>query len=73
VDGDPAKPGAPPHPEQAGPHLIVDEYGKRRWAWWVPGGAGVGGNWMLTGNTGNPHRDWRYIGPAKTPDGLPVN
>jgi hypothetical protein len=33
---DAANPGTPPNPGQQGPHLIVDESGFRRWAWWTP-------------------------------------
>lgn len=32
---DAANLGFPANPEREGPHLIVDQYGKRRWFWWI--------------------------------------
>jgi hypothetical protein len=68
---DPANPGRPPNPHQAGPHLIMDEYGKRWWAWWTPENGGPAGGWMYA-TGGGAGLDWTYIGPAVPPDGKPV-
>jgi hypothetical protein len=67
---DPERPGFPEDPTQHGPHLIEDQYGIRRWAWWIPTN-GTGGFWTYA--SGSTHgQEWTYIGPAKTPDGEPV-
>jgi hypothetical protein len=64
---DPAKPGVPLDPHLDGPHLVVDAYGRRRWAWWVSAAAA----WVYAEGLGQGHK-WTYIGPAKSPDGMPV-
>jgi hypothetical protein len=70
---DPAHPGIPPNPDRQGPHLIVDEYGTRRWAWCTPDGLGPNGFWGHATATGNRGLNWCYIGPAMAPDGQPVD
>ena len=67
---DAANPGIPLNPERQGPHVIVDQYGKRWWAWWD--GLGPNGGWSHATATGNRGLNWTYIGPAVAPDGLPV-
>jgi hypothetical protein len=73
---DPTNPGVPMNPDQAGPHLIRDEHGRRRWFWWRPANVPSDGSWsdervqvpaIYVGER------WTYIGPAKTPDGRPVD
>jgi hypothetical protein len=68
---DPSRPGVPANPTQAGPHLIIDKYGKRRWGWWTPTSDKFGGAWASTGSE-NAFDEWTYVGQGKTPDGLPV-
>lgn len=68
---DPANPGVPPNPRLSGPHLIVDEYGTRRWAWWTPTSDKALGTWK-SARTGGRGIDWSYVGPAMAPDGEPV-
>jgi hypothetical protein len=68
---DPDHPGWPIDPRQEGPHLVVDQYGKRRWYLWM-----TNGTWFRGGNScsaGWAGRDWTYIGPAVAPDGGPVS
>jgi hypothetical protein len=67
---DAARPGVPEHPDREAPHVIVDQRGQRRWAWWVPGTRG--GAWKYSAAVG-PCVRWTYIGPAEPPDGLPVD
>lgn len=63
---DPARPCVPINPEQAGPHLLIDEHGAKRWAWWIPTSDKLGGTWMhATGGGWNV--DWGYVGPAGEP------
>jgi hypothetical protein len=61
----------PPNPAQEAPHVLRDQHGTRRWAWWRPDNDRPGGAW-LHAQGGGALRGWTYIGPAKTPDGLPV-
>ncbi len=68
---DPAHPGVPANPGQEGPHLIADEFGKRWWAWWMPDSSRHGGSWTYAAG-GGAGVDWTYVGPAKSPDDLPV-
>ena len=35
---DAANPGFPSKPDQEGPHYIRDQYGERRWYFWLPVG-----------------------------------
>ena len=64
-----ANPGVPTNPDQPGPHVIVDEYGRRRWAWWRSG------EWSLPANyTGDATQaaviageKWTYLSPAVPP------
>jgi hypothetical protein len=69
---DPANPGVPSNQEKAGPHLIVDEYSRRRWAWWTPHSNKTFGGWIHSAGGGRGS-NWTYIGPAVTPDGQPVD
>jgi hypothetical protein len=68
---DPANPGIPPNPGQQDPHLIVDEYGTRRWAWWTPDGLGPNGFWSHA-RGGGRGLDWTYIGAPVASDGKRV-
>jgi hypothetical protein len=65
------RPWIPMNPGQQGPHVIMDKSGIRRWAWWTPISDRLGGAWM-SGGGGSAYLDWTYIGPGKSPDGLPV-
>jgi hypothetical protein len=58
-------------PSKRPPHVIVDEYGKRWWAWWTPTGDRLGGIWTyaLGGGVG---QEGSYVGPGQPPTGLPV-
>jgi hypothetical protein len=69
---DATMPGVPRDPHRELPHLVVDQNGKRRWAWWVPGAGGRVGTWKYSA-AGGPCVRWTYIGPAESPDGLPVD
>jgi hypothetical protein len=69
---DPSEPCVPHNPERAGPHLIVDEYGRRRWAWWMPTRRGGRGIWLYV-HGGGRGECWSYVGPARTPDDRPVD
>jgi hypothetical protein len=66
--------GYPREPEKPGPHLIVLKHGNRSWAWWNSHSE----FWMITGDgtTGasvaQAAEDWAYVGPALTPDGVPL-
>lgn len=62
----------PDDPTLEGPHLVLDEQGNRRWAWWVPSpGTSYQGSFVLPYNLGRPH-EIKWIGPAVTPDGEPL-
>jgi hypothetical protein len=71
---DPANPGVPVNPDQPGPHLIVDEYGQRRWGWWRYGGCSFQDNMtgIATQAAIMAGKKWTYAGPAVPPDGKPV-
>jgi hypothetical protein len=69
---DPERPGVPMNPTRSGPHLIADQHGRRRWAWWMTTETPHGGSWIHEGG-GSNGLDWGYIGPAQTPDGLPAD
>jgi hypothetical protein len=68
---DPQKPGFPANPEKYGPHLLMDKSGKRRWYWWrASEGVWAGGRDGFSPFMAE--QSWSYIGPAKTPDDLPL-
>lgn len=68
---DPKRPGYPKNPDHEGPHLIIDEDMRRRWAWWRPRG-GIWGYSLAEKYAPAAGWDWTYIGPAMAPDGKPV-
>ena len=68
---DPGNPGVPPNSDHPGPHLIVDGFGERQWAWWLGFGAERGG-WLTATHSGTRGSEWTYIGSAVAPDGKPV-
>jgi hypothetical protein len=69
---DPANPGVPSNQEKAGPHLIVDEYGRDAGHGGFRTASKTFGGWTYAGGGGR-ESNWTYIGPAAAPDGLPVD
>lgn len=63
---DPTNPHQPLAPDQEGPHLIADEYGRPCWAWWTPDSDKLGDCWKSAGGDGW-RQEWHYIGPAVEP------
>ncbi len=57
---DPTNPGVPPNSWTEGPHLILDEHGVRRWAWWNAADGGARGGWNFSGGGGRG-LDWTYV------------
>ena len=66
---DPENPGFPVNPNHEGPHLIVDQYGRRRWFYWLP----FATLWFSGSLQCHPFlaaERWTYIGPAMEPEGV---
>jgi hypothetical protein len=64
---DDANPGFPTDPDDEGPHLIKDQYGRRRWYFWMP----TGTRWFNGQHQCDPvfaAAHWTYIGAAIAPD-----
>jgi hypothetical protein len=65
---DAANPGFPRDPDDEGPHLIRDQYGRRRWYLWMPAGL----RWFNGQHQCDPTfaaEHWTYIGAAIAPSG----
>ncbi len=50
----------------------IDEFGVRHWAWWRPDDSKALGVWIHARGNGRGV-NWRYVGPALTPDGQSVD
>jgi hypothetical protein len=63
---DAANPGFPTNSNQEGPHSIIDQYGQRRWYFWMPVGTlWFSGSFQCSPSFAAIH--WSYIGAAITP------
>ncbi len=56
--------GIPLNPDTWGPHLIIDEFKRKRWAIWQPYG-----KWLMPDRECGPmfSAEWTYLGPAVEP------